>query len=407
MVSEIAVILFFISMILEIAYVFSQITNEEPVWKWAEDVAVLFLMILLVSGFLVQENKKEWLIIGFYLLGFLAMIYAIWGLYRQKKKRSQILNENSIRQAMDQLPCGVCFSDENGRILLCNLQMHELCQMAAGDYLQHLGFFIEALEKETTVKKIFLPEEQELYQFSDGRVWKFQWYNFLGSDGKNITEMTAVDVTNLYENARELQRENENLMEVNRKLRSMYERISDSVREQETLAMKRKIHDDFGSSLLYIRKLLAGSREMEIPEQLKGLKKAVNIMLGSMEETREEETFPEILEKISRLGVKADIDGDIPDRGIACTVIRNSILECATNCLRHAKGNRLHIQIRKENEEYHVQIRNNGIPPAKKIQEGTGLSALRQSVVIAGGTMKLLWQPEFVMKLTIPDEPVK
>lgn len=187
----------------------------------------------------------------------------------------------------------------------------------------------------------------------------------------------------------------------------MYERISDSVREQETLAMKRKIHDDFGSSLLYIRKLLAGSREMEIPEQLKGLKKAVNIMMGSMEETREEETFPEILEKISRLGVKADIDGDIPDRGIACTVIRNSVLECATNCLRHAKGNRLHIQIRKENEEYHVQIRNNGIPPAKKIQEGTGLSALRQSVVIAGGTMKLLWQPEFVMKLTIPDEPVK
>ena len=160
MVSEIAVILFFISMILETAYVFSQITNEEPVWKWAEDVAVLFLMILLVSGFLIQENKKEWLIIGFYLLGFLAMIYAIWGLYRQKKKRSQILNENSIRQAMDQLPCGVCFSDENGRILLCNLQMHELCQMAAGDYLQHLGFFIEALEKETTVRKIFLPEEQ-------------------------------------------------------------------------------------------------------------------------------------------------------------------------------------------------------------------------------------------------------
>ena len=85
--------------------------------------------------------------------------------------------------------------------------------------------------------------------------------------------MTAVDVTNLYENARKLQRENENLMEVNRKLHSMYERISDSVREQETLAMKRKIHDDFGSSLLYIRKLLAGSREMEIPEQLKGLKK--------------------------------------------------------------------------------------------------------------------------------------
>ena len=56
MVSEIAVILFFISMILEIAYVFSQITNEEPVWKWAEDVAVLFLMDF--AGFRVPDPGK-------------------------------------------------------------------------------------------------------------------------------------------------------------------------------------------------------------------------------------------------------------------------------------------------------------------------------------------------------------
>ena len=85
---------------------------------------------------------------------------------------------------------------------MCNLQMHELCQMAAGDYLQHLGFFIEALEKETTGRKIFLQEEQELYQFSDCRFWLLKWDIFLGSDLKNITEMAAVYVTNLYENAR-------------------------------------------------------------------------------------------------------------------------------------------------------------------------------------------------------------
>lgn len=404
MVSEIAVVLFFIGMILETAYIFSQITDQEPEWKWTEDVVVLCFMLVLVSGFLIQENKTHWMIAGFFLLGITAVIYAGYGLFRQKKKRSRILNENSIRQAMDHLPCGICFADENGRILLCNLCMHELCQRAAGGYLQYLEFFTEALKSERNVRNVFLPGEQEIYQFPDGRIWKFQWYDLRGADGKKITELIAVDVTELYNKTKELQKENEALMEINRKLKLMYERISDSIREQETLAMKQKIHDEFGSSLLYIRKLLTDSREAEIPDQLGELEKAVNIMTGSMEDIREEETLSELLKKVSGFGVEAEIDGEIPEKGIVFSVIRNGILECATNCVRHAKGNRIHVQIQKKHKEYHVRITNNGFQPAGEIREGTGLSALRQSVEITGGTMKILWQPEFIMELTMPDE---
>lgn len=406
MVSEISVIFFFISMILETAYIFSQITDQEPGWKWGEDAVVLCLMIVLVSGYLVQKNKKEWMIVGFYLLGIVGIVYAGGGIYRQRKKRSQILNENSVRQAMDHLPCGVCFADENERILLCNLCMHELCQMVAGDYLQYLGFLTEALKKGKNVRKILLSAKQELYQLPDGHIWKFQQYDLLGADGKKITEMIAINVTGLYKNTKELEKENEALMELNRKLQLMYERISDSIREQETLAMKQKIHDEFGSSLLYIRKLLTDSRETEIPNQLAELEKAVNIMTGNIEDSREE-ALSELLKKVSRIGVEVEIEGEAPKRGIAFSVMRNGILECATNCIRHAKGNSIFVQIRKEHKKYHVRITNNGFPPAGECQEGTGLSALRQSVEITGGTMKILWQPEFIMELTVSDEMEK
>lgn len=404
MVSEAAVIFFFISITLEIAYIFSQITDQEPHRKWRKDAVILCVMLFLVSGFLVWENKKEWMIAGFYVPGIAGIIYAGLGLIRQKEKRGQILNENSVRQAMDHLSCGVCFADENGRILLCNLRMHELCHMAADDYLQHLDLFAEALKKEKNVRKIFLPDKETLYQFPDRNIWKFQWYDLSGADGKKLTELIAVEVTELYQNTRELSKENEALMEINQKLRTVYERISDSIREQETLAMKRKIHDELGSSLLYIRKLLADSRETEISEQLTELEKAVNIMTGCMADSQTEETLPELLTKVSKLGVKAEIAGELPESGIAFSVIRNGILECATNCIRHAKGNCIYVRIGKENGEYHVRITNNGIPPAGEIQEGTGLSALRQSVEITGGTMKMQWQPEFVIELTVPDE---
>ena len=38
------------------------------------------------------------------------------------------------------------------------------------------------------------------------------------------------------------------------KLEEMYERIGDEIREQETLSMKMQVHDNFGRSLLSIRK---------------------------------------------------------------------------------------------------------------------------------------------------------
>ena len=49
---------------------------------------------------------------------------------------------------------------------------------------------------------------------------------------------------------------NEKLEILNHKLEEMYEKIGDKIREQETLVMKMQVHDNFGRSLLSIRRIL-------------------------------------------------------------------------------------------------------------------------------------------------------
>ena len=57
-----------------------------------------------------------------------------------------------------------------------------------------------------------------------------------------------------------------NWQQLNQKLEEMYERIGDEIREQETLSMKMQVHDNFGRSLLSIRRIL---EDKESPENMK------------------------------------------------------------------------------------------------------------------------------------------
>ena len=54
-----------------------------------------------------------------------------------------------------------------------------------------------------------------------------------------------------------LQKENERLKDANDRLRKLFEQMPDLIREEETLAMKLRVHDDIGYSILSARRLLS------------------------------------------------------------------------------------------------------------------------------------------------------
>ena len=78
------------------------------------------------------------LAVGVYLAALLA------GEIRYRKKS---VTRSSVRESIDHLPTGLCFSNKIGVVLLANHRMYDLCQQIVGRDLQNAWLFWEILSK--------------------------------------------------------------------------------------------------------------------------------------------------------------------------------------------------------------------------------------------------------------------
>ena len=76
----------------------------------------------------------------------------------------------------------------------------------------------------------------------------------------------------------QLESENRRLAETNRKLRAMYDRMTDDIREKESLEMKVRVHDTMGRSLITIQDIMENADEAD--KKLAALRDAVSILSG-------------------------------------------------------------------------------------------------------------------------------
>ena len=77
--------------------------------------------------------------------------------------------------------------------------------------------------------------------------------------------------------------------------------------------------------------------------------------------------------------------------------------ECVTNCVNHAGGDRVRVEVVERADIYRVIITNNGKIPEREITEGGGLSSLRERIERAGGTMIVQSMPCFSLTVTLPE----
>ena len=163
----------------------------------------------------------------------------------------------SVNEAVNDVPCGVCFSDPLGRIVLCNTKMQELSRIMTGSYLQDYEALRKAMNGRPESEGLRrLSKDSNVFYFPDGSVWMFQEYSLQEPDCVGYLQTVAVNVSEIYYNGEKIRANNEKLEILNHKLEEMYEKIGDKIREQETLVMKMQVHDNFGRSLLSIRRIL-------------------------------------------------------------------------------------------------------------------------------------------------------
>lgn len=344
------------------------------------------------------------------------------------KKSRDMITTRSIKESIDLLPDGVCFSTDRGMPILMNSRMRQLCTEFTGEGLMDTEKFWRDL-RNGNVRKGIRPLKQREAAFIDtnGQVWDFR-RSRLSYGGEKVTEISAVNITTQYHLHKELVARYERLNDVNSRLHHFSEEVEKVTREKEILAAKIKLHDEIGRSLLILRSYLTEtpekSAQTETPEknaQTETSEKSAQTekrdrsrllplwqyIVTSMQEgtiLKEREDSLLLLKKeAADFNVDIFLEGLLPANPSVRNVIFAAVRECAGNTAKHARGDRLFITIHDTEENTEVFITNNGNAPGGSIHETGGLKNLRKMVVERGGSMQIKSSPVFVLHLCFPE----
>lgn len=411
---NILMVLMEIGLILELWIFFSRLIRSAGLKKIMR-IGILFLMSFVLMCFFLNDhryqigenNHPSFLLkisIWIFLAGMSLLIICLCLLVRNEILTCRKnISAWSVKETMNDVPCGVCVSDSWGRIVLSNKKMRELSRMLTGGVLQNYEDLKQVLDGNKLVQGVtrLSPESGVLY-LPNGTVWMFQNYMLTEEEVAGYLQTVAFDVTEIYFNSEKIRMKNEKLKLLNQKLKKMYEQIDESIREQETLKMKMQVHDSFGRSLLTIRRMLEGNKEPDyMKNQLEILKQSVYILSGITQDDTEKQ-YEESIKHAEKLGVSVEIEGELCDEHQVALITDKAIRECVTNCIRHAHGSRVYVQSHKTREGWKVCITNDGERPKEGSREGGGLSALREVVERDGGEMTTKFEPEFLLALKLP-----
>ena len=394
-------LILFLEAVLELGlFLYQILRSKQPLRSLPCAVHFVILLTLLFS--ITQgdpDRGKDAFLLGapwiiFVAVIVLAAIHFAIALPREYRRRKSELSPFSIKEATDKLPMGICFADPDGRIILCNNLLRRLSFALCGHELQIKSDLENALMQPDDCVIV----NNGCYILPDHTVWQFCTQN-ITVDGDNCwQQVTAHNVTELYDNCQKQEQINKELRNINRKLKKLYERMEDDIKEKESLELKVYIHDAIGRSLLTIRDIIDSGEDTE--RKIETLQEAVSMLTSNRVATLG--TMEEVKQTAGVLGVSVKTEGYLPPNCAAEELTVAAAKECVTNCVKHAGGNEIYIRIAQRGSLYDITITNNGTAPTEPIKEGSGLSSLRRRIESSGGEMHTSHKPRFALIITLP-----
>ena len=294
----------------------------------------------------------------------------------------------SVKNSLDMLHAGLCYWEDGGRIILSNKKMDELCLLITSKMLLNGEDFYKSIESDF----ITMP---------DGTI-KYFFHNIVVFEDRQIHELIATDVTELYKKNELLKQETISLQKMNESLRRYNQNIEETVRKQEILDAKVYIHDEMN------RQMLVTTANTEVPMSEEEFKEIMTIwrnnaiLLGKeVDRSRDNTEIIEVNQLAELLGIHLKWEGEklwsIPDniREVFIMVVREAI----ANAVKHAEAKNITIGIYKNDNALFIKITNDGKIPTYKISWGGGLTNTKRMIEEIGGQFRVEINEQFSLIL--------
>ena len=308
------------------------------------------------------------------------------------------LSRSTVKESIDHLPTGLCFYAENGRILLVNHRMNQLCHVILGRDLQNAALVWDDLFR-GNIQPDIVPLSmggQPSFRLTDGTIWSFSRTQL-----SDMFQITAVEITQLHNLAEELKQKNFALEQLHQRLKEYETDVEELTRTHERLETKIGIHSELGQTLLATRSYLLDNNENKVIP-VEAWKHSIALLRQNIVENAEQFTLQTLIQTATAFGISVEVTGQMQEQKAVEKLFLEAATEALTNAVRHADAKTLHIRLTETETDYRVCFRNDGKIPETTVTEGGGLGSLRRKVETAGGLMQIDCQPEYSLTVTMP-----
>ena len=310
-------------------------------------------------------------------------------------QRKKAITPSAIKESLDHLETGLCFTQPNGLVMLTNHRMNELSHVIFGKAIQNANLFWKALSSEQpveTVTRIAFGEQPE-FRLPDGTIWTFHHETLKGA-----VQITAADTTHQHQLVDELQSKHCELQEMNARIRSYGDKVDEYVIARERLETRVNLHGFLGQALLMTRHYL--QYENGNPRKIIDIwQRNIDVLRLETEPQQTADSMTSLQKAANAIGMQVHVNGHLPENAQTRKLIAAMGAETLTNAVRHAGAKQLWINVEETETAYVIRYTNDGTAPEGPIAEGGGLSTVRRKIEAAGGEISIETKPQFVLTI--------
>lgn len=317
-----------------------------------------------------------------------------------------VIGNNSIKESMDNLPDGICFSKYDGSPLLVNRVMQDLCYAVFGNMLANDLVCIEDIRNNNIKKDAKILKRDPIVIEALGDIWQMKYIYH-----KKYRETLAYKITLEWALYQEIEEKNKQIKKINTSLKEYQKNVVEFTRNKEILQAKIKIHDKIGQCLIYFKRYLdMEEKTKENRDKLINLWKESLLMFEGKNDninddknsSKNEAKFDKLISTAKDIGVLVDVKGNIPKEEGDLKLLVEIAHEALNNAIRHGQAKNIWIDLSEDKVNINCKIINDGKFVKAPIIEKGGLKNIRQSIENCGGKMKINLDSNFTLSLSWP-----
>ncbi len=371
---------------------------------WLSSFVILSLLTVELNlGVALVDWYPVWPHVGFCII---QIVLVINGFVMEERKRKVSFVRNSIKEAIDNLPIGMCFSNASGRIILANKNMYHLIFRLTGKTVINVETLWDELKSGREFQKA-----RKLIEYSADNMVSLETNNHdvyqimrrpINLGDAEYYETKVYMVTRLHNLMSEISIENEHLKAQQQEIKKLAGQMIRINHEEELLNRKIQLHNTMGQYILATRQLLKKGGDINEYYALAMDWQNMTRQAVSMED-RYRKNYAELLDEILKIaediGCRVTIAEDVPAKLFENQLARQAVRESIINAVRHGNATEIFIDYDSTVGRDNMIISNNGSFDAKEDEPKGGLKNLEDGIRALGGSLKIIKDDKFKVKI--------